>query len=61
MAIIYYVVCIRKVYKLGSTLNFINILQPVYFFNVFLHGNFLQCKPKLTIQIYSLRKDKIKI
>ena len=60
MAIIYYVVCIKKVYKLCSTLN-INILQPVYFFNVFLHGNFLQCKPKLTIQIYSLRKDKIKI
>ena len=38
MAIIHYVVCIRNVWKIGSTLNYVNILQPV-----FLHGNFLQC------------------
>ena len=43
MAIIRRVVCIRNVWKLASTLNYINILQPVYF-NVFLHANILQCK-----------------
>ena len=43
MVIIHYAVSTRNVWKLGSTLNYINILQPVYF-NVFLHGNFLKCK-----------------
>ena len=42
MAIIRLDFCIRNVWGLASTLNYINILQPVYF-NVFLHGNFLQC------------------
>ena len=43
MAIINYAIfCTRKVWKLGSTLNYVNILQLVYF-NVFLHGNFLHC------------------
>ena len=31
MAITHYVVCGRNVWKLGSTFNYINILQPVYF------------------------------
>ena len=39
MATIDYAVYTRKVFKLGSTLNYINILQLVYF-NVFLHGKF---------------------
>ena len=41
MAIIRLTVCIRNVWRLSRTLNYINILQPVYL-NVFLHGNFLQ-------------------
>ena len=40
MAIIRLVVCIRNLWRLDSTLNCINILQPFYF-NVFLHGNLL--------------------
>ena len=42
MAIIHFAICTRNVWKLNSTLAYINILQPVYF-NVFLHSNFLQC------------------
>ena len=42
MTIIHYAVYTRDVWKLGSTLNYINILQRVYF-NVFLHGNFIHC------------------
>ena len=42
MAIIHYAICGRNVWKLGSTLNCIDILQPVYF-NLLLHDNFLQC------------------
>ena len=39
----HYIVCGRYVWKLGSILNNINILQPVYL-DVFLQGsNFLQC------------------
>ena len=34
MAIIHYAVCGINVWELGSTLNYINILKPVYF-NVF--------------------------
>ena len=41
MAIIHYAVCARNVWKLGSTLNHIYILLPIYF-NVILHGNCLQ-------------------
>ena len=36
-----FLVCKTNVQKLSRTLNYINIMQPVYF-NVFLHGNFLQ-------------------
>ena len=42
MVIIHSVVCDRNVWKLGSTLNYINILQQIYLY-VYLHGNFLQC------------------
>ena len=42
MALIRQYFCIRNVWGLAITLNYINILHPVYF-NVFLHGNFLQC------------------
>ena len=42
MTIIHYAVCGKNVWKLGSTLNRINILQSVYL-NVFLHINYLQC------------------
>ena len=48
MAIIYEVICVRNVWRLVSTVNYINIMQSVYF-NVFLHGNFLQCKVKLDV------------
>ena len=43
MAIIRRVVYIKDKWKLANTLSYINILQPIYF-NVFLHGNFLQCE-----------------
>ena len=36
MAISHEAICGRNIWKLGSTLNYINIMQPV-FFNVFLH------------------------
>ena len=39
MEIIHYAVCGRNVRRLGNTLIYVNILQPVYF-SVFLHGNF---------------------
>ena len=39
MTIIHYAVYGRNVWNLGSTLNYINILQPVNF-KEFLHGNF---------------------
>ena len=39
MAIIYYAVCGRNIWRIGSTLNYINILQSLYF-NVILHDNF---------------------
>ena len=42
MAIIRQVFFIRNVRILDRTLNYINILEPVYL-NVFLHGNLLQC------------------
>ena len=42
MASIHKAICGRNVCKYGSTFNYINILEPVYF-NVFLHSNFLQC------------------
>ena len=42
MTITSYVICIRNIWRYGITLNYINILQPVYF-NVFLHGNLLRC------------------
>ena len=42
-------ICIKNVWRLGRTLNYINTMQPVYF-NVILNGNFLQCsKIKITI------------
>ena len=41
MAVIHTAVCGRNIWKLGSTLNYINILQPVSY-NVILHGNILQ-------------------
>ena len=31
MAIIHYVFCSRNTWKLGSTLNHIDIVQPIYF------------------------------
>ena len=43
MTIIRYVISITNIWRKGFTLNYINILQPVYF-NVFLHGHLLQCK-----------------
>ena len=43
MAIVHYAVCTKNLWKLGSTLDYINIMQPVDF-NVFLHANILQCK-----------------
>ena len=49
MAIINYAVCGRNAWKLGSTLNYINILRQVCL-NVFLHGNFLQFKYQLIKQ-----------
>ena len=73
MAIIRQFVCIRNVWRLASTLNYINILQPVYF-NVFFHGNLISCTisfslfikiqktgPKVDIlrRIHSLTKYKI--
>ena len=42
MAIIHYAVCGRNLWKLGITLNYIDILQPAYF-NVHLHGNIFHC------------------
>ena len=42
MASIHLAVCGRSVWMLNSIFNYINILQPLYF-NVFMHGNFLQC------------------
>ena len=42
MAIIHYAVCGINAWKLGSTLNYFNIMQPVYF-SVFLHDNFFLC------------------
>ena len=41
MARIRYDFCIRNIWGLGRTLNYIK-LQPVYF-NVFFHDNLLQC------------------
>ena len=35
-------VCIRNIWRLAITLNYINILLPVYF-SVFLHGYLIQC------------------
>ena len=35
-------IALRNIWKLASTLNYFKILQPVCF-NLFLHGNFLQC------------------
>ena len=49
MSIIHYTVCIRNVWELGSTLNYTNILQPVYF-NVLLYGNYLQCSDTYLIK-----------
>ena len=46
MAIIRYYFCIRNIWGLANTLNYINILQPVYL-NVFLHGNLLQCSVEM--------------
>ena len=46
MAITHREVSIRNVQSLAGTLNYINILQPVYF-NVFLHGYLLQCSLEL--------------
>ena len=43
MAIIRRVVCVRNIWRLASALNYINILQPVYF-NVFLHDYLLQSR-----------------
>ena len=62
MAIIHYAVCGKNVWELGSTLNYINILQPVNF-NVFLHGSFLQCachKSKMIIEKRPLQLFKNK-
>ena len=42
MAIICQVVCIRNEWRIAITLNYTNILQPVYF-NVFFNGYLLQC------------------
>ena len=49
MEIIQNTVCGRNVWTLSSTLNYISILQPVNF-NVFLHGNFLQCRFKISFR-----------
>ena len=48
MTIIRYVISIRNIWKKDITLNYINILQPVYFI-VFLHGNLLQCGNRQTL------------
>ena len=55
MIIIRYVISIRNIWIYGITLNYINILQPVYF-NVFSHGNLLQCSLSsniLNIEIFT--------
>ena len=43
MAVIHYAVCGRNVWKLGSTLNYNQYIASAVYFNVFLHGNVLQC------------------
>ena len=58
MAIIQYAICIRNVWKLGRTLNYINILQPIYF-NVFLHGKFLQCTVDWILKLFSYLIQRI--
>ena len=54
MAIIHYAYCGKNAWKLDITLNYINILLPVYL-NVFLHSNLLQC----TLFIKWLKNSKI--
>ena len=47
----------KIVWKLGSTLHYINMLQPVYF-KLFLHGTFLQCKYiKRLYTVYRINPD----
>ena len=57
MVIIHYAVRDRNIWKLGTTLNYISILQPVYF-NVFLHGKFLQCEIENLHLAFCLQIDK---
>ena len=51
MAIIHYAIYTRNVWRLGRTLNYINILQPIYF-NVF-----LQCYISQLIEIKVLTRS----
>ena len=57
MAFIRQYFCIRNIWGLASALNYINIFQLVYF-NVFFHGNLLQCT---NVASYSLILELIKI